>query len=130
MLRPKVEAIVALFQEDGLRTPLAAVVETVLLLVGPGATFLTGRRGRLMAVALSPGVSPHPLDAQALEAGTLPDHLAAAFLRIDAPIAGPEADAVVGVSHSAVLPGRVAGRRLGTLLMIRPRAPFDEEDLV
>ncbi|WP_324669200.1 hypothetical protein [Geochorda subterranea] len=130
MLRPKVEAIVALFQEDGLRTPLAAVVETVLLLVGPGATFLTGRRGRLMAVALSPGVSPHPLDAQALEAGTLPDHLAAAFLRIDAPIAGPEADAVVGVSHSAVLPVRVAGRRLGTLLMIRPRAPFDEEDLV
>lgn len=129
MLRPKVEAIVALFQEDGLRTPLAAVVEALLLLVGPGAAYLTGRRGRLMAAAVSPGVSPDPLDAQALEAGVLPDHLAAAFLRIDAPIAGPEADAVVGVSHSAVLPVRIAGRRLGTLLMIRPGAPFDDEDL-
>lgn len=129
MLLPKVEAIAALFHDDGLRTPLPAVVETLHALLGDAGVYLTGRRGRLMAYAVSPGLRAGPIDAHALEAGRLPDHLAAAVLKVSDLAAGPEADAITGVASSAILPVKSGGRRVGTLLLIRPDVPFADEDL-
>lgn len=129
MLRAGVESLLALFEEEGLRTPLASVAERLLAILGPGAVFVTGRRGRLLAWAVSPGQRSDPVDPHALETGTRPDHLAAAFLRLEAPAAGAQADALTGVAHSLVLPVRMGGRRLGTLLVVRPGAPFDDDEV-
>ena len=129
MLLRKVQAVAALFHDEGLRTPLPAVVETLHVLLDQAGVILTARRGRLMAWALPPSLQAGPLDAHSLEAGQLPDHLAAAVLKVDSPVAGSEADALTGVAHSAIVPVKSGGRRVGTLLLLRPDVPFTDEDL-
>lgn len=129
MLLARVQAVAALFDADGVRTPLASVVDTLEGLLGHAGVLLTGRRGRLLAWAIPACLPSGLLDHHALEAGHLPDHLAAAILKVSALVAGPEADAITGVAHSAILPLKAGGHRVGTLLLLRPDAPFTDEEL-
>lgn len=129
MLLERLQLLTAIFRSGGMDASMPAVVEALRDVLGDAAVYLASRRGRVLARALPPGRAVQAFDAQWSEAGQLPDHVAAGVLKVNALCTGPEARLVTGTDHSAILPVTGAGRRVGTLLLIREAVPFSGDEL-
>lgn len=94
------------------------------------SVYVISPSGKVLGHALMGDLPETSFDAEWIEAKKLPDEMATALLKVGALSTGSEVARVLGNDlPAAILPVIGSGRRVGTLLLVRMKGSFSEEEL-
>jgi len=130
MLIKKMNKLTQILQIEGGAVDFSDLAEALRDSIGDSSVYVVSRKGKILGHSLVGDFDNTPFDADWIDTGYLPEDLATSLLTVGAMSTGVNAEKVTGGFNSIVSPIVGAGRRVGTLLVVRDAGEFTEDDLV
>lgn len=130
MLLKRMQNVSQVLQNDGNDVNFGDLAEALRLSYDKASVYIISKKGKILGYSLENGADSTPFDEEWIGTGWVPSDLNSSLLKVGAISAGKEAGKMLGVDCAMIVPVVGAGRRVGSLLLVKSAGEFDTDDEV
>ncbi|HHV94205.1 MAG TPA: GTP-sensing pleiotropic transcriptional regulator CodY [Firmicutes bacterium] len=117
-------------QNDGSAVDFNDLAEALRLSYDNTSVYIISKKGKVLGYSLEDGAERTPFDEGWIDTLRVPNDLNSSLLKVGALSSGKEPGAMLGTECAMIVPVVGGGRRVGTLLFVRSKGEFSEDDEV
>ncbi|NLY51829.1 MAG: GTP-sensing pleiotropic transcriptional regulator CodY [Firmicutes bacterium] len=130
MLLNRMQNVSQVLQNDGSAVDFNDLAEALRLSYDNTSVYIISKKGKVLGHSLEDGVESTPFDEDWIEDLRVPNDLNSSLLKVGALSSGKEPGAMLGTDCAMIVPVVGGGRRVGTLLFVKSKGEFNEDDEV
>ncbi|NLA58452.1 MAG: GTP-sensing pleiotropic transcriptional regulator CodY [Firmicutes bacterium] len=130
MLLNRMQNVSQVLQNDGSAVDFNDLAEALRLSYDNTSVYIISKKGKVLGHSLEDGVETTSFDEEWIETLRVPNDLNSSLLKVGALSSGKEPGAMLGTDCAMIVPVVGGGRRVGTLLFVKSKGDFNEDDEV
>jgi transcriptional pleiotropic repressor len=130
MLLKRMQNVSQVLQNDGTSVDFNDLAEALRVSYDDVSAYIISKKGKLLGYSLQDGVDSTPFDEEWIESLRMPNDLNSSLLKVGALSGGKEPGNMLGTDCAMIVPVVGGGRRVGTLLLVKSKGNFSDDDEV